>query len=533
MTPRLGESAVRDLAGNALVESPGPIAMSVDPSAGPVATGGVVLGFNGADELGTGGSVLSGQIIPSFTEGLIRPRPVVRFQGNVDNSQPILQQQTPFSQGVRTPFTPFGARMQAVWRYVDMGLGLTDPTTINIDVEGLYWAPSGNTLLADSFDEFEMKLSHSRFAPDEVVDPNSLFPQFPNSGLRPMFATNVLEDETQEVVHPRQLGYTFSPGDLVQAPTGETLAPFPLNRVAGAPTRTFTWRDSSIRSRTGIGNGGVEPFALFDALGIPAPQQPFYRFGEIQTIGLPLLLDISTFPDPLAAGLNGWVLNLAVNSSSRPYFRAFSAGGVNAQGSAVLVDPDAETMANGGFSPGSNPPGLPVFGRDNSVLLGAADFVIRKSLAHTLWIDSGTEDSARQFTQPVVSTPFGEPLGVAVSLDVRGATEILYLNSGFIQSDNDSDNNGVSDMLEDANFLDLYGDYYNDVETGALAHWIFNENPGITFSVSPSVSDDASWRADASTIEGARFVQLRLTLESSIQTGATPSVDAVGIAWTE
>ncbi len=533
LTPRIGDSAVRDLAGNALMESPGPIAMSVDPSAETVTSGGVLLGFNGPNELGAGGASLSGQFSPSFNESLVRPRPVIRFQGNVDNSQPILQQQTPFPQGVRTPFTPFGARLQAVWRYCDMGFGLTDTSTINIDVEGLYWAPSNNVLNADTFSAFEIKLSHARFAPDEVIDPNSQFPQFQNSGLRPLYTTNVFLGESQEVVHPRQLGYTFSSGDLVMAPTGETLAPFPLNRVTGQQKRTFTWRDTAKRGRAGLASGGVEPLAYLEALGLPAPLQPYFRTNDIQTIGLPLLLDMATFPDPGASGFNGWVLNLAVNSSSRPFFRAFSAGGVNVQGNSVFVDPDAETSANGGFSPGSIPPGQATFGRDNSLLLGAADFVVRKSLAHTVWLNTDLAAPSLRFSQPLASTPFDQPLGVGVRVDVRGATEIAYDNSGTQATDNDTNDNAVVDYLEDANLLDLYGDFYNEVDGVALNHWTVNENPGLTFSVSASVPVDSDWRADASTIEGARYVQLRLTMESDIETGATPSVSAIGIAWVE
>ena len=533
LTPRLGESAVRDLAGNPLLESPGPIAMSVDPSFIPITSGSAVVAFDRSSELGVTGAAVSGQVTPSFGQSRIRPRPVVRFQGNVDRSQPVLQQYAPVSQGVRTPFNPFGARQQTIWRYCDMGLGLTDPNTINIDVEGLYWAPSSSTLLADSFAEFEMKLSHSHFAPDEYLDPNSFFPEFGISGLRPVYAVNVLGDEAQEVVHPRQLGYTFSPGDLILSPSGETLAPFPLNRVANEPKRTFTWRDTTKRGRAGPGSEGVEPLAFLQSLGVPAPTAPYFSSNEIQTIGLPLLLDISTFPDATASGLNGWVLNLAANSSSRPYFRAFSAGGLNTQGNSVIVDPDAETVANGGFRPDGFPPGQATFGLDNSVLLGAADFVVRKSVAHSVWVDTGGASTTRVFSQPVVSTPFDQPLGAAVRADVRGAYEILYDNSGSVTNDNDTDNSGVADMLEDAHLLDLYGDFYNEVDGVSLTHRVTDENPGITFTTSSAFPVGSDWRADANTIDGARYVQLRLTMESDIETGATPSVDAMGIAWIE
>ncbi|MGK0481223.1 MAG: hypothetical protein ACJAQ3_001195 [Planctomycetota bacterium] len=532
LTPRLGSHAVRDLAGNQLLESPGPIAMSINPGADPVNSGGVLLGFEGARELGNVGPDLSGQFQGMFGQSIVRPRPVVRFQGNVDNSQAVLALQTPFSQGVRTPFTPFGARMQTLWRYCDMGFGLTDPVTINVDVEGLYWAPSSNTVIGDSFSEFEIKLSHSRYAPDEVIDPASLFPKYQNSGLRPMFAVNVLQNTVQEVVHPRQLGYVFSAADLVIAPTGETLVPFPMNRVTGEPLRTYTWRDTALRGRAGPASAGVEPEVVALATGQPGPAAPYFRSGEVQTIGLPLLLDFAMFADPTAMGLNGWVLNLAANSSSRPYFRAFSAGGINTSGNQIFVDPDQETSANGGFSPGSNPPGAPTFGRDNSLMLGAADFVVRKSLAHTVWVDAGSVTLNRQFTTPVASRPAGEPLGTAVSIDVRGASEIVYDNSGAL-NDNDGNANGIADMLENASTLDLYGDFYNEIDQPNLTHWERDQNPGIMFrSLSSTLAEDA-WRANVNSIEGARYAQLRLTLQSDIVTGETPSVGAIGIAWTE
>ncbi len=534
LTPRTQVNGVRDLAGNLLLESPGPIAMSVDPNAAAVASGSVMLGFRNTSELGNSGRDVSGQLNFDFLSQLVRARPVVRFMNVLDNqTSALMAQMTPFPQGVATPHTPLGSRMQTLWRYSDMGLGLTDQSTANIDVEGLYWASAGATVVPDEFSAYEMKLSHSRFAPDELIDPNTLFPQFPNSALRPTYDVNVLEDEVQEIVHPRQLGYRIDPQDAVTTPTGTTLMPFPMNRIAGEPKRTFTWRDTTKRQRSGIANGGLESDAYLAALGLPPVTVDYYRPGEIQTLGLPLLMDFAVFADANANGQNSWVMNLAVNSSSRPYFRAFSSGGVNQAGVTVTVDPDSETTANGGFNPSSNPPGQEIFGRDNSFMLGAADLVARKSVMHTVWIDTGAPSTNRLFTQPIASSPAGQSLSPAISVDVRGATEIVYNDSGDPANDNDSDENGVLDYLENADLLDLYGDFYNEADQVGLSHRLSYENPGLVFTTSASVANGSDWRADASTIAGSRFVQLRVTFESDIETGETAAASALGIAWTE
>ncbi len=534
VTPRTGTHAVRDLAGNALVESPGSIAMSIDPDADPVASGSVLFGFEDARELGNVGPDFSGQVIPDFASSLVQARPVVRFQSVLDNaSSALLAQMTPFPAGVRTPHVGLGSRLQTLWRYSDMGFGLTDPATLNIDVEGLYWAPSGGSVAGDSFSSYEIKLSHSRFAPDELIDPTSLFPQFPLSGMRPTYAANVLQGESQEVVHPRQLGYAIMPGSLTTAPSGTKLMPFPMNRVTGEPTRTFTWRDTTKRGRSGVANGGVDSAQYLLVLGLPVPSVPFFPSGEIRTSGLPLLMDFSVFPDSGANGQNSWALNLATNSSSRPYFRAFSTGGVDVSGQTITVDPDSETAANGGFNPASNPPGQPTFGRDNAYMLGAADFVVRKSVVHSVWIEAGASSAIRQFTQPLASSADGQALETGVSVDVRGATEIVYSNSGAADTDNDGDENGVVDYLESSMGLDLYGDFYNEDDQTGLSHRVLFENPGLTFTESPAVIFGSDWRADASTITGSRYVQLRLSLESDIDTGASAAASAVGIAWIE
>ena len=77
--------------------------------------------------------------------------------------------------------------------------------------------------------------------------------------------------------------------------------------------------------------------------------------GLVGGIALPLLADFFTIPDspdlPLsnpfqAAGVNGWQIALAVQSSPLPSYRVYSAGGI-VQGSPRNVDPNNVTMAMG------------------------------------------------------------------------------------------------------------------------------------------------------------------------------------------
>ena len=147
----------------------------------------------------------------------------------------------PFPQGVQTPLSPLGSKLQTVWRYCDLGFNITDETVYNLDVEGISWAPAGGNVVADFYTDFEMRLSHSNRLPDEIVD-NFLLPDWPNSGLRgagQQYSANIANnfgalDENinlaQRVMHPRSLGYTVSPVNLFLSSSGIFMLPFPLNQ---------------------------------------------------------------------------------------------------------------------------------------------------------------------------------------------------------------------------------------------------------------------------------------------------------------
>ncbi len=554
-----GQFAPRDLAGN-VVSQFSEVEFRIEPTAAAVLNGGRVSRFTAIDEeapiAGSGEQLLpewGGQLLVDTGRQLIRPRPVTRQTVILDRTKPTLQGHTPFSNGIVTPLSNFGSKMQTLWRYADCAFSINDPTNLNLDVEGLGWAPAGGAVVADAFDEFEIRLSHSRWAPDELIDPGSLFPQYPNSGLVNNFTNNLLLNEAQTVVHPRERGYIVNPADLFVAPSGMRVMPFPLNR--GLPPeerRTFTWRDSRIRSRAGAQNGGVDPTYYLIALGLTPPTAPnkFYPPNEAQTAGLPLLLEFRTYRDDSALGINGFDINLAANSSSKPYFRAFTTGGVRQNGQPKYVDPDTETLANGGFNPGSTIPGAVTFGLDNSVYLGALDLVVRISHVHSVWFRSAIVGEpafgGRSYLPPTLE-PRAEdqPIGTSVEVSFRGATAITYLNPGQIPGagtaqDNDRgpDDNPIdpasttgqrfTDYQINGFTIDQWGDYYNSVDPPFDVHRTANANPGLTF-----LAGDSTWKTDVAQIEDAVFYQVRLTFFANIATGESPEVSAFALSWTQ
>ena len=404
-----------------------------------------------------------------------------------------------------TPLQPLGAKLHQVWRYADVGMSLTDATQFNVDVEGLAWAPVEGEIAAEHFEEFQISLAHSEYLPDEYIDPASLFPKFPNSGLNRTYALNLLDPEQDPltVVHERQRGYTLAPRDIYTSSTGTPLAPYPLNRgIPVAEHRTYTWRDTGLRARGAPTGRGVE---LWNNCQV-------FRIGtcglmsaeRVESIGLPLLMEFRCYPDAGATGMNRFDVSLAANSSARPNFRAFSAGGVDSGGQEHLVDPDNEDLANGGWDQDGNP----TYGRDNIFYLGAMDLVTRVSRSISLWFDTRTTGSETHFDAPLVSPMGGsQPEGTQILLAYRGATGI---------------ESSARIATEDATKLDLYGDFY--ATPSINRDW---PNQGVTF-----LGDDA-WHDDISDLDGARYYQVRITFLSNIETAETPALSALGVAWSQ
>lgn len=540
----LGTLGSTDLAGNGLAGAPEPIALRLEPAQPTERNGGRVTRFSSYDEEppfdeGAGPNPeWTGQHFYDLAAERLRPRPVTRFRGHADRSQAIVQIMPRFPQGLQTPLSGLGSRMQTVWRYVDMGMGLTDLSQHDIDVEGLYWSPAEGNVVAETFQEFQMSLAHSAWLPDEVKAASSALPQWPDSGLVDKFTKNVLDkkDDPLTVVHPKSRGYSIRPGDVEVSATGTTLVPWPMNRdVSPAEWVTWTWRNTAVRKRDGEKGAGADPDAFYGALGITPPCNRYYAAGNIRTIGLPMLMEFRCYPDDGAFGINPLDVSFAINSSNQPTFRAWATGGYDASGTKHEVDPDTQELASGGYNPTSQPPGAELPGRDNTFYVGAADFVVRVSRSYSIWFDALDPASGAPFLNPVYVEPVMEPDpndqpdGTNVRLAFRGMVAFVPEPSTcppFAPN---------LDPLEDASTLDSYGDHYDDLclpPDQPTCSYVPNHNPprenrGMIF-----LNDD-EWRDSITEIDTASYYQTRITFESNVQTGLAPSLAALAVSWYE
>jgi len=172
------------------------------------------------------------------------------------------------------------------------------------------------------------------------------------------------------------------------------------------------------------------------------------------------------------------------------------------------VDPDNEPMAQGGFNPNSHPPGAKTPPLDNAFYHGQADLVVRVSRVVTKWLDVGSGHTA-SFAGTLLEPGGGaQPAGTRVLLAFRGASDV--------------GSTGTPPAQEDARNYDAYGDE-NDL----------NGSPqGCGCLITPVfLGGDATWKSDSSSIDGARYFQLRATFVSNTETLATPELSGLGVAY--
>jgi len=508
---------IRDLAGNPLVETPPTATFTLGAAGALIDTAGVHLAFDTNDEDSDGAPEVRGQLFFDLNRGVLRPRAVSRFSAVADRSVTTVGAMVDLpTTNLQTPLSNNGSRLMSVWRYHDLaGLSLRDETTHNLDIESLWWRPFAGALQVDNFTNFQIGLAHSRFLPDEFLNPASLLPQFPTSGLSAVFASNLLDptNDPLTVVHPRARGYSLNPSDVKTSTSGDVIAPYPLNR--GLPVDQFTywtWRDTSKIAVGGPSGAGADTARFSALVGAAASDKGFYPANRVPTIGLPLLSDIRCYPDTSASGQNAFRIAIAINSSARPFFRSFSTGGVpNGSSTATPVQPDSVTVASGGINPAT---GLATAAQDNTFYYGQADFLVRISRVHTAWFD--TFASATVYSDAFVAASGGEvPDGAQIVLAYRGA-------SGFNATP------VAPFTYADASNLDAYGDIYTAAQLGVV-------KPGA--GVQPlaplffPTATDNQWRSSSSAINGARFFQVRVSFLGNPISGLTPELDTLGVTF--
>jgi hypothetical protein len=304
------------------------------------------------------------------------------------------------------------------------------------------------------------------------------------------------------VIHSREKGYVVNPGDLfIGQGNGSNMIPFPANRDVPVDEFVYyTWRDTSLLGVGGNNGAGaildIEDQILFGGGGTP----PIYTPNNVPSVGLPLLMEFRCYVDTGALGLNAFDISLAVNSSARPNFRAFSTGGYNSNSDPVFKDPDLEDAADGGYNPGSNPPGAATPGVDNSFYVGQVDLVTRISRSHTIWFDSGLTNP--NYQPPVVEpAPEDLPSGTSIVFSYRGAT---ITSIGAADSDT---------VLSNPANIDLYGEQDGGAGT-------------INF-----LNGDSSWKNNIAEINSAQFFQVRMTFISNAATNQTPWLSTLAFAY--
>jgi len=498
VTLAAGAGGPTDLAGNELLFQLPQTSFNLEPTQQTGENAGFALRFADADELyGDGFAELrNGQILYDISNERILPRPINRFDVAADRNQPLPSVMTPFAAGVQTPLSNLGSKLQTVWRYADLGFSHNDETNMNIDVEGLSWAPIGGNIVSDAYDEFSIGLAHSFWLPDEFLTPASGLPMFPASGVKQVFANNYLDpvNDPGTIVHPRNLGYVVNPSNLYQASSGTPMLPFPMNEGLDLEDyRFYTWRDTAITALGGASGGGV-PLAQEQAiLGLAAGST--WTVGQVPTAGLPLLMEFRCYPSEEALGLNAFDISLAANSSARPNFRAFSTGGFDGQ-QLQEVNPDNADTAAGGYNPAT---GLATPGTDNSLYIGEMSIVTRVSRSHTIWFDTGFNSPT--YAEPIMEPmPQDQPAGTELRVAFRGAVNVTGA--------------GTTGILNDAQAIEFYG------------------NPASVANGVPTfLAGDPSWRSDITEVNSARFFQARLTFLSNAATGRTPELRSLGFAY--
>lgn len=345
--------------------------------------------------------------------------------------------------GIQNPLNPYGARLQMLWREVDLSLSRTDPFEFNLDVEQMYWAPfTGTVLIYDEFDRASLFVGHSEYRPAPCVGDFSAMPSLPDSGLKATFQKNFVWNpqptgsgtSIQSQPEPHA-AYLDRP--LVIDPAAVVYETNQVNRFLPLPTFTkpyFVFRDELVKEQglnCGVGSDVVTstmiPYILSPFLNgagqrwvdldagvtyanafwndqpnrlIPTTSTADnFTGGLVGSVALPLLADFWSYCDSselpagngyVALGVNGWQVSVTVQSSPQPDFRVLSAGRPpSPSGGAQCIGPGSSqwNTASGGWTPGGSVNPTPTASRDNTLYWIMIDALKRQSVITNGFLD--------------------------------------------------------------------------------------------------------------------------------------------------
>lgn len=502
---RDGPEGILDLAGNSMdfdtfIAGNTYQAQQITLSTTPSTDRYFALRFNASDEDDDQGAEYAGQFGPFTGDGRLRPRTLAHFSRPVDPTNPWVGQRLRFAQGLMTPLTPAGAVLLTCWPYHVMGFGLGNIDEYNLDVEGLSWSPFDGVVFDDTFERYSVALSHANKLPDDMINPTSGYPNWPNSGLRRLssdnFDSNIFgfgyapDPQDEVIVFDRD--YRVSDSTKYLNAGSNFMLPWPDFKS------TYTYRDTDLPIPDGVTlKGGADPGNAYGCPPETLGQPVVYVTGKIPSIGLPLLMRYRCYPRGQEFGFNGFQVQIMVGSSSLPAFRVFSSGGRDGQGVWHLVRPDLPpegTSPSGGYNTNT---GVVTNRWGPELYWGQLDFVTRVSRVYSHWFGLGGS-LASMTPLTIEPTPASQIAGTQVIVELRGSDSITLTTC----------NDPVTRM---SNF-DAYGNY------------------GGTCSI---ITTPSNWSTSVAGLitSGHDFFQVRVTFISNIQQDLDPVLDALGFAW--
>ena len=454
------------------------------------------------DENGDGLSEWAGQV-NIVNVGEITGRVPERFSRNADGTSEAIANR-PLGANVNEPLTPAGAVVMGLYRAHDFGFGYTDPTEYNVTVTGFNWAPAFGVVYDEGFADISLSLATAEYQPDESYSATARIVINPNSGLlTESFDTNILgwvegvNTGVDEVEVFRNSYYMQAVNVFVT--NGVNYLPWPDF------TANYVWRDTTI-PQDFLGGSVLTPGDQY-----LADSGEIFAWGPglAPSVALPLLTRFRTFPQSNSLGLNSFTTTAMVppglTPPYSPNFRTYSVGGQNRNSEWEQVQPDNPTKGGtrpiGGFLPGGAPtPSI----SDELIYWAQADFALDTSRMYSHWFDMGARLSSSAVAVVIEPPEAAQPVGTSLVVEFRGAASVSH---GGNPSTSPSPL-----TTADAPFDD-YGD-----SAGGVG----------------SVSTPSAWTTDFADLvgNGYQFFQVRVTFKSNATLGLRPSLDGLGIVWT-